>query len=401
MYLSIRSLFIFLVIMSSATIASFGSCRGFEILAPVNTFLNATSFLLLVYSVCLTIIKSLKKKKIVLSNAALLILGLYIYYIICTYLNGGSIARKVFTVNISIVILMDLLLSGEINGETKFLNYSVKWMNFLGIINFVSVVLLQSQDGFIYFDSLNYQRYGYYLLSGKNGHILLLLPLMSLNYIMFKKHNKYKYLFFNLLYILNSILVGSATSFIMQIMWLAIILFGEHLKDFKKIISSWKFWLVFLTTFFFFFIYNQEFEKFSALFQLLFKKDMVSQNRGVLYALAMQRVKNNFLFGYGYFLSDKFTLDGYQTSHNFVLDCLLYGGVIALIWYIIIISRTLLMGKRYLYKKTVFYLLAAIIPFLIGGFIDGYQFYTSWFLFNVFCLMVTRADSLGRIGLDF
>lgn len=379
----------FITLISFSTIVTFANCKGLERFSFINDLCLYGGLFCFVF-VVVTILFLICIKKYFPSKSVILILGLYLYYILITYINHGELVKQVFLSNITLLLAMDITIS---MGNKLLLKKYINWANILIVLNFISVIFLFRNGGFICYNKwgvLLYSSSGAYLLAGKNGHILLLLPIMCIDYIFYKKTKKNIYLFMIWICCINSILVRSATSVVMQAFWVFAILFADKISELKKISSNYFIVIFFMLLSFYFFIVKADFIIFNKLFDFIFHKDMLTQNRGNLYSLGLNMVKEHWLVGYGYFFSDKFTLDSYLTAHNFIIDCLLYGGIIALIWYIVIIAKAIYSVKRSKGENNAYVILFGILAFLIGGFTDGYQFYPSWALFNCMCLILMR-----------
>ncbi len=386
------------IVFSFGTIIAFRSCPQFSYLGFINDFLDLLMIIMLGVIIIYSFLQIIIHNHLI-SRQAMLILFFYLYYIIITYVNDGNVFRSSFLVNISMIIGLDSLISSN---NYLFIKKYMKWSNILILINFLSVIIFHKSQGITYIRTLDNQiADGVYFLGGKNGHILSILPIMCFDYMLYRKEKNKFFLFCIIIGILNSILIGSATSIVMQLLWIMIIIcIDKENMNLIKLISNWPLVLIVVIVVFLFFIANQGFTIFSDLFMFLFHKDMVSQNRGVLYSIGLDRIKESFLTGYGYLLSGKFTIDGYESSHDFIIDCLLYGGIVALVWYMLIIMFSIRSARKNYKDKRCLYILAGVLSFLIGGFVDGYQFYPTWALFNCMCLALMRWTQFKCIADD-
>lgn len=376
-----------IAVLSFSTLISFGNCNIF----PQYTLLKAGSIVTAVV-VAYEGLSLFLQKKYMPSKALILIEGMYSYIALVTLINGYNPFRRGFIGLLFMPLAFDIVLYQK---DILIFRNSIRALNTLVVLNFISILLFHSAKGIVYYTEEGVRKYDYYLLGIDNGHIIMLLPVICINFMIFMRTQRKRYLVLAGLPILGIYITFSATT-IMMIVFM-VLLYAAYilLPKLRKIIFNKNVLVIALAEAFIFFILSKGYDYFSAPLNYFFHKD-VGYSRAAVYQISIDYIKEQWLFGYGYVI-DKTWIGGYNSSHNIFLDFLLAGGVIALVWFLGILYVTFHKGEKEMQDcRESSILFCAVIAFVLAHFTEGYDTYVSFYLFYCLCLLLGNGDAVNE-----
>lgn len=377
-----RFVLLTLFLMPYVGISNFNYIQGWTWLGG---FSSAVSFMqktnLVIGFLIVLLFAMVHKSKI--SIGCVLCMLPYVYLIVRTALAGGTNLLKNLVVFLMMLMLMEMFF---LKTREWFLSL-VDSLNFYTVVNFVFIIKYVGQGGLTYYSVAQKRIWkGYYFLGYDNGFIILILLLVILNLLLYRYSRKRKYLLMMGEQILSEILVFSATSLIILVVWGILFfyrkrnLIGKLIYQPICVISGYLilFWLVVI-------IRVQNF--FNIALNQLFGKDIESA-RMVLWEEGLQRAKDYFLFGQGYMLGT--FGQGYKTPHIALLEWMGYGGIIFAVLYLAAIFYSLQKSYKYekFYEASIIY--SGIVAFILGYMAEGYGTYICFWAFP--CLLLFGAD---------
>lgn len=380
-----------------ATIILFERCRGYESLSFINTFLYGCVGLSVLVIALLTV-TLLLKKQYRMSTGCLLIVIMYAEFFMASILNGNVHIRRGFLANVFMVIYFDIILYTR---DSISFRGSVHGLTLLALLNLVSVTLQHNTLGFLYHYRTGAWRNKYYLLGYDNGHIVTMFPAIMLNLEIYLHTKKKKYLWIAILLSLSSFIVDSKLSIMMEILTVAIIVVRKHFPLIKKLFMNKWVWIAGMLAATFIIAIMNRFGLFSEILVSLVGKDLESTGRSMLYPIAVSYIKKNPIIGYGYVVDDSW-IGGFNCPHNVILDYLLMGGIIALFLYLLILYRSIRKAENHIKKGyNCTPLLSGVLAYLFCSLGEGYETYSSYYLFWWMCLAISHYDSFESLAKSY
>lgn len=369
---AIKRVFFFMLILPTIGVINFrNQYIGLPDLSWISRLLD--SFYAL--SVCIMFFYMIYKayrKRFFFEKTTVLILVLYFYIFFRTLMVDYDINRAVVNVLIMIPVL-------ELSIQTfQDMSAFVGVLNFFNIINFISVLLLYSSKGLKYWSNVTKQYWvDNYFLGYDNGFIILILPLICYNLILYAANKKKRYLVYIVVCVLTEIIIFSASSMVALGLFLLFYLFGNN-KFLKSIIyNPLTSVLGYFGAFFLLVIYR--FNTFiNKTMNFLFHKTL-SGARNRLWETGLERVKQKFLFGYGFGKVE--LVGGYNAAHQMVLEWLLQGGIIELIIYTILLFIVLSILRNKIEYKNAQIIYNGIIAFIVAYIAESYSTYAYYWVF--------------------
>lgn len=305
----------------------------FTPLLAVYKLFHYISFLIIL----LLFIKNKKFSKIIIYML------IYLAILFFSSILNGQQCSQVINYVVTIVSLCLITDYGIRNHTKEYLTALAIILNFLMIINFITIIFYPSG---MYINSTGYKQN--WILGYKNSHILYLLPCVTVNFILSFKRKGYlvlkDYLIFIICFV-STIIVNSSTGIVGLLIILLYFIF-------KKIVEKLNFFNGFSSLF----VYLLSFVsiivlKLQNLFKFLIvdilKKDLTFTGRIYIWDSVLESIKIKPLLGYGNvtYQYNKYIF----TTHNVILDVLYRSGIIGFLSYSLILFETC--GKIYNNRK--------------------------------------------------
>ncbi len=389
-----KILFAWWAILASAQLIDFNSCIGYEKFGIISKLIRY-SLALIAAVILYSFIIMTAKRKYKMSSICTDIIVMYVYLAIISILqnNTEALYKRGFLSCICMSIVFDMVLVLE--DLNMFKNF-LRALNTLAIINFISIVLMHSSNGFLVQTARGIVD-SYYFLSLDNGHIVMLFPVICFNYAIYLRTRKVRYLVIVLVSIVGELITFSVTSCIMIALIFTIYFVRTHISTIGKIFTNKLVVVVMLIIIFAFFFLGHGIDLLSNVFILLFKKDIASTGRAGLYPIALDYIRRSPIVGYGY-VADNRWIGGFNSPHNVIMNYLLAGGIIGLFLFLRIIYKAIKMGNNgsSLCQENIF-LLTGIIAYVIASLAEGYDTYESYYLFWWVCISLGNNNAMNRI----
>lgn len=320
-----------------------------------------------------------KKKRSFCLNTVLILI-IYSYILIRTFLVAYSTERAIINVLI-IIPFLDMYIS-----SMESICYFTDTLNFINFLNFVSVILWHKSGGLRYYSHITNRFWGdNYLLGYDNGFIVLILPLICFNYISYNYTKRKKYLLNIFICIATEGIVFSAGSLIALV-----ILFSLYIVSKSKMFFGYIYRPVFnitvLLSGFLVLVVFRALNFINNIAMNLFGKNLATQ-RVALWETGYQRVKENPIWGYGF--RDVVLAYGYNAPHQMMLDWLLQGGLIEFIFFIILIFVTFYMFSKDKSDNSIM-LYNGIFAFLLAYLAESYSNYSYYWIFLSLCVIANK-----------
>lgn len=359
-----------------------------------NTITTALKLLWLA-SVLGLIIYTIGARELFVSRSAFMMVGLYIYILFVTLIqrrlsNLGNIPRGLLCI-IVMVVLFDRIITERKWGEFRaFLSV----LEILTIINFVSILVFKNTEGIKYFDmSLRVVRKGVYFLGYDNGNIITTFPVAVFNAYEYAYSRKKRHLIMIAIGMLSPILCRSTTSIIMYSLWIGFMIAYKIMARFKKILTGSVLWaMIFSGLFYEIVIRNGVI--ISSLLNTLFNKN-ISNARSIIYYYALRIIRKKWIFGYGYVPGEKLFMN-LASPHNVVLNYLIYGGVVGVAWFFIIILYSIKKLGNSSARSSII-LLGAILALVIASYAEGYDSYLNFYQLLIIVLCAMRFNDFDEM----
>ncbi len=264
-----------------------------------------------------------------------IIIYMMLYLIILFFasvFNGQSISQ-ILNYLITIISLCLITDYGIRNHTKEYLTALAIILNFLMIINFITIILYPSG---MYINSTGYKQN--WILGYKNSHILYLLPCVTVNFVLsFKNKGRLdlkNYLLFTICLI--SIIVVNSSTGIVGMMIILLYLILKKFVDKSKLINSYSSLFIYLVSFVSIMILKVQ-NLFKFLIVDILKKDLTFTGRTYIWDSVLKSIKSN-PFGYGNvtYQYNKYIF----TTHNTIFDILYKTGILGFMIYILILFET-------------------------------------------------------------
>lgn len=261
--------------------------------------------------------------------------------LISTIYKHGNLQRAIIDL-VSIaayVIIFDLGM--KYNKDTLVKSLTLL-LSLLVIINFISILIYKSglPADLYYNNSLN----PLFFMTLDNGTSLFLLFCVTIFFlksnIKMSRIDKFGY-FMSILCILSAVLSGSSTAFLTILAFF--ILFKIESKKGIRVLKNYKRWTILYGIVFSVIMFSRSSKILSFFLMSIFGKNASYTGRDFLWSEAYAMIEKAPYIGYGRITNDYLSAwGGYYSSHNFVLELLLQGGVVALIIFICLVMITLI-----------------------------------------------------------
>lgn len=319
----------------------------------------------------------------------------------CFYATITSNAREMLF-EIALVLLIELII--QYGGYLNLLKSLYYLFSVLIYVNFIAMILYP--NGVATIDMLNN---GYVVWSDSvnfwdvdNRLSLLILLTVYVAWLYYKSNlaNRKFFIILMITILATSILAWSGTGLVSLGFVGSYFLILRHTKikhffDSLKLLSG-----VYFVIFSFVVVLNS-FQVFSVLIINILHKDMGLSNRINIWSMAIDMIKNSILFGYGTEQGGALFTIGYETwyAHNQILDILVQGGVLALLFMGIIIHVINKKNKTYknLEYRSIFnvILMAYLIMGLAEHFLILYNNCFIVFLVLAYNVNVSESNKLS------
>lgn len=309
-----------------------------------------------------------------------IIIYMMLYLIILFFasvFNGQSISQ-ILNYLITIISLCLITDYGVRNHTKEYLTALATILNFLMIINFITIILYPNG---MYINSTGYKQN--WILGYKNSHILYLLPCVVVNFILsFKNRGKLNiksYIIFAICFI--SILSVNSSTGIVGFLIILLYLIFKKVVDKVNIINGYSSLFIYLLSFVSIMILKVQ-NLFKFLIVDILKKDLTFTGRTYIWDSVLKSIKIHPLIGYGNvtYQYNKYIF----TTHNTILDILYKTGILGFVTYILILfetSKTLYNNRN---DKTSKFLTVVLLSYFIIMLTEAYNI-SYYFFILVIC----------------
>ncbi len=312
------------------------------------------------------------QRKFFLSKIAILIIFLYVYIFFRSFLVDHDLDRPVVN-----VLIMIPILELSIRTERDFSSFT-DVLNFFSFVNFVSILALYSSKGLKYWSDITEQYWVCnYFLGYDNGFIILILPLLCFNLILYNSSRKKRYLLYITICILTEVLVFSASSLIAIVIFFILYFWGKH-SYIKRIIYNPLINIVWCFVVFYILVMCRFLDWINNIAFLFFHKSLSAARSG-LWEAGLDRIRQKLMFGYGFGRVE--LKGGYNAPHQMILEWLLQGGIIELGLYVIILFLVFSNLNSKLQFRNVLIIFNGIISFLVAYIAESYSTYPYYWVF--------------------
>lgn len=388
-----RFIVLLFFLMPFVNIPDFNYVQGWEWLGAFSSALRLLRVFNLALGCSIVLVLGIVRKLEISLGCILCILP-YGYLVVRTALAGGTRELQNLFVFLMMLLLTEIFL---LKNEEWFLTL-VDVMNFYTWINFLFILRYVWQGGLISY-SVRQQRYwaGYYFLGYDNALILIVLPLIELNLVLYHYGKNRKYLLMIGIQIISEILVSSVTSLGILIAF-TMFLLCRNRKLICKILyrPTCALWMYF--TFFCVMIGVMREQKFfNAVLSKWIGKNIESA-RLSLWEIGIQKAKEYFFLGEGYNMGAYRTY--YKSPHTMLLEWMGQGGIVFAILNLLAIYFSL----RQLYKNKQHYealvIYNGIIAFMLGYTFESYGIHTIFWTFPFVLLIGANIERFHTLLQD-
>lgn len=380
-------------LMPFVNIPDFNYVQGWEWLGTFSSALRLLRVFNLALGYSIVLVFGIVRKLEISPGCILCILP-YGYLVVRTALAGGTRELK----NLFVFLMMLLLAEIIFLRKAEWFLTLVNVLNFYTLINFLFILRYVGQGGLVSY-SVQEQRYwsGYYFLGYDNALILIVLPLIEINLVLYHYGKNRKYLLIIGIQIISEILVFSVTSLGILIAFITF-WFCRNRKLICKILYQPA---CVLGMYFIFFcvmigvMRGQEF--FNAVLSKWIGKNIESA-RLSLWEIGIQKAKDYFFFGEGYNMGIYYTY--YKSPHTMLLEWMGQGGIVFAILNLLAIYFSL----RQLYKNKQHYealvIYNGIIAFMLGYTFESYGIHTVFWTFSFVLLIGANIERFHMLLQD-
>lgn len=389
-----KKIIAWIAVLSFSTLVEFDYVYGLHRLSFVNDCMDIGAVIISIVTVLILIVLCVDHQYR-MSPVCFAIVGMYLFIGTVTLVNGYSVFKRGFLANIAMSILFDIIIYRR---DTKFFTSLLQALNVMTFLNFISLIVLFHQHGFVYAGP-GRLHHNYYLLSYDNGHIVTFFPVICFNAMIYIRTRRLRYLFYPFVCLVSVLIMFSATSIVMLSLMLIIFLLCRYFHSIERIFFNR--WMVMASIVIIGWLYL-----FNGLNQLsditiyLFQKSLESAGRIRMRDTALSYILKKPLLGYGY-VTNATWINGYNSAHNFILNYLLTGGLIGLVLFVIIIYMLLRKGEESLNHREFLVPFSGVIAFLLASFAEGYDTYVTYYLFWAVCIAMYRSDSFYAMLDDY
>lgn len=219
----------------------------------------------------------------------------------------------------------------------------------------------------------------YYLLGSRNGFSPLFIPLLIFSYI-YSGMNDKKYtpmtLFFTMIVSVSILITWSATGVagLAMLLLFILLIYGRKIAS---LFNSLTLSVIYIAAFLGIIVFRLQYV-FSFIIEKLLHKSMTFTGRTDIWDIALRLIKRSPLFGYGVYEGHGliFVRGQYYYAHNAVLEVLLQGGAVSLIFYGAIFASAAVSLYKYRKQKPAQILSFGIFTVLTMMLMEAYS--TIW-----------------------
>lgn len=379
-----KYIFLFVMLLPFIGISNFQYISQLGGYSFLNTFINKLWYVnIAVITIYVLYIFWCTKQFI--SIPCFLIVCIFSYLFIRTLMEGVK-SQNVLT-------FIMLVLYGELYIFKRKVNFQVfvDVLNTYVFLNFIFILRYVSQGGLTYW-SVREQKIwrGYYLLGYDNRFIVIILPLICFNLILYRQTGNKKYVFMLGVQLLSEILVKSAATF-MALGCFGIFTLLQNNKIFIEIIyKPINIMMIYVACFYGVVVIKIQYIVSNAVYYLFHKG--LDTTRWRLWNEGIEKAEKSLLWGYGYGL-ETFG-NNYLSPHNMFLEWVTQGGIIELFGYLVLISMILKQLYKFIdcYPAKILY--NGIIAFMFAYMAESYSIHISYWVFLLLLLMAARLEYL-------
>ena len=280
----------------------------------IKLLLRAIGFLMMLVLYIKYIIEQKRVSRLFISC---IVLSLYL--LIITIIKNGSLIYMLYSNFILVIIaLICCEYFFETNNQELFVKISFLYFSINNIVYLLHTIFVGNDS----------------LILRRNHLILFYLPTIIYGYIIGKDYNNktYNYLIAisSAIIFINFFIRGGTTTFVVLLLiYLAILIYYKKFK-LRPIFYNYQLYLIILVFFFVFFDCYIESNYLVNLLCGIINKYPGFSGRDSIYLSAIKVIQNNLICGIGVIESFSHYLI-WDSSHNFIFQYLIYGGVIALV----------------------------------------------------------------------
>lgn len=346
--------------------------------------------ILLLFSEISIILLYLKGNK--LSKITLYVTIFELVLIFASILNSSEVSTQI-NVAIKLISLTCLIDYGVKNDTKNFINAFLLLLEILIYSNFISILIYP--DGM--YDT-HLQSYNW-ILGYDNSHIIYFITAFYISYInkMLNKNQNFRFILLTIISMLSVFIRFSATSIVGYSLILLFMIFNKTLKN-TKIFNIYNYLITNLILFFAIVIFRVQ-NLFSYLIVNILHKDLTFTNRTGIWDRTIAYINKSILFGYGLepstIRSTKNNFIYGINAHNFILEIMYQGGILALISFVAILISAC--KKLYKYKNNMVSKVVSFVIFVLFLMMIT-EYYNIQFIFIVLVFAFNIEYIIKKIG---
>ena len=346
--------------------------------------------ILLLFSEISIILLYLKGNK--LSKITLYVTIFELVLIFASILNSSEVSTQI-NVAIKLISLTCLIDYGVKNDTKNFINAFLLLLEILIYSNFISILIYP--DGM--YDT-HLQSYNW-ILGYDNSHIIYFITPFYISYInkMLNKNQNFRFVLLTIISMLSVFIRFSATSIVGYSLILLFMIFNKTLKNIK-IFNIYNYLITNLILFFAIVIFRVQ-NLFSYLIVNILHKDLTFTNRTGIWDRTIAYINKSILFGYGLepstIRSTKNNFIYGINAHNFILEIMYQGGILALISFVAILISAC--KKLYKYKNNMVSKVVSFVIFVLFLMMIT-EYYNIQFIFIVLVFAFNIEYIIKKIG---
>ena len=350
--------------------------------ASITKYINAISLISFIFLFIFI-------KKISLKNFGFYLVFYYILLCISSCLRGVSIS---YAIKEMIIFVFPILIINSLSKE-KFNNCLGTILFAYEILTYINLLTIIAFPNGLY--NIGFDR-KYYFLGHVNIAIRYILPgsCISLIYSFIKKD---KMTIRSYIYIISSIITllitWPATAIAGYTIFLALISIMIKYKRTSKILNPFNAHIACIITSYLIIVTGIQ-KKFNKIIVGILHKDLTFTGRTVIWDQAIKTIRKNILFGYGRLEEEsrRLLLNGVSSTHNQYLNIVFEGGIISLLFFMIMFY--ILKSKIFLCNnhKIVSVLSSAIISYAVMWMFEPFSYSGTFGMFLIFAITYKSSE---------
>lgn len=353
-------------------------------LAYISIMIPNISKIYLSINIICFILTIIIDKKIRYDKYFMLFILYYLIILISTIINKSDVNSIIYEF-ISSIIPFYILFSGEPDEKNEMINSAGNLLFVIGIINLITIIFFPNG---LYNQGMERN---YYFLGHSNISIRYLLPGVCFTIVSeLYKYNriKIKSIVFILLISLTLILTWPATAIMGFSVFIILMIVLNRFNIFAKIISPLKMFVFSITSSYLIIFSNIQYH-FSVLLTKVLHRDLTFTNRTAIWERAIKYISPNPILGLGR------TTELYRrevlkatSAHNQFLNILFEGGIVLLIYFIILTIFSSFNVYKCENKKISNTLIAAFAAYMIMWITEPFSYSGTVLMMFIFFIMI-------------